>query len=219
MTTIDRPRSGAPGNSARRFGITDLMGLVLAVACGLAIARCSSIVRADFESTSGSPFKSLLVRCANLGDETAVALMLLTPVTVILTVLRLHRNRTDFRRLMREPGFVACLAFGLGAIVTLTKYLLHEVVIRWAMPEIHAMRIGQSRAILSRFASGWGPFSSVAGLVVLASWTILWLGGRWRPEPTWVDRAGRVLGIVWIAMIPVQATFEVLRLFCVSGIL
>ncbi len=26
------------------------------------------------------------------------------------------------------------------------------------------------------------------------------LGGRWRPEPTWFDRLGRLLGFAWIAV-------------------
>ncbi len=32
----------------------------------------------------------------------------------------------------------------------------------------------------------------------------IWLGlaasGRWRPERSWVDRLGRVLGVAWIAI-------------------
>jgi hypothetical protein len=33
---------------------------------------------------------------------------------------------------------------------------------------------------------------------VLAAWTILFLSHRGRPERSWIDRAGRALGICWI---------------------
>ena len=31
-----------------------------------------------------------------------------------------------------------------------------------------------------------------------SSGSSLWLSGAWRPEPSWIDRAGRALGIYWI---------------------
>jgi hypothetical protein len=36
------------------------------------------------------------------------------------------------------------------------------------------------------------------GEVVAIAWLILWLSGSWRPEATWIDRAGQALGIYWI---------------------
>ena len=35
-------------------------------------------------------------------------------------------------------------------------------------------------------------------LAVAGAWLALALSGRWRPEPDWLDRAGRVLGLLWI---------------------
>jgi hypothetical protein len=29
-------------------------------------------------------------------------------------------------------------------------------------------------------------------------WSILVLSGRWHPEPGWIDRVGRALGMFWI---------------------
>ena len=40
--------------------------------------------------------------------------------------------------------------------------------------------------------------SIVIGLAVLASWVTQMSGRRWRPEPSWIDRAGRVMGAAWI---------------------
>ena len=36
------------------------------------------------------------------------------------------------------------------------------------------------------------------GPMIACVWINLWLGRRWRPERSWVDRAGRVLGIFWM---------------------
>ena len=35
---------------------------------------------------------------------------------------------------------------------------------------------------------------------VAAAWLILALCGRWHPEPSWVDRAGRGLGLGWLVL-------------------
>ncbi len=34
---------------------------------------------------------------------------------------------------------------------------------------------------------------------MIGAWVCLWLSGRWAAEPSWIDRAGRVLGLFWIA--------------------
>jgi hypothetical protein len=33
---------------------------------------------------------------------------------------------------------------------------------------------------------------------VAGAWLALVLSGRWRPEPDWIDRAGRAFGVCWI---------------------
>jgi hypothetical protein len=33
---------------------------------------------------------------------------------------------------------------------------------------------------------------------VVVAWVILLLSGRWRSEPSWIDRLGRALGVFWI---------------------
>jgi hypothetical protein len=42
--------------------------------------------------------------------------------------------------------------------------------------------------------------SHSAGMAVASTWLALRLGGWWHPAPTWIDRAGRVLGWYWIAI-------------------
>ena len=41
-----------------------------------------------------------------------------------------------------------------------------------------------------------------AGWAVAVSWLMLAISGRWRAEPSWVDRWGRVLGCTWIFIGP-----------------
>jgi hypothetical protein len=39
------------------------------------------------------------------------------------------------------------------------------------------------------------------GFAILGGWVALVLSGRWRPEPSWIDRAGRIIGVTWIAAV------------------
>jgi hypothetical protein len=49
------------------------------------------------------------------------------------------------------------------------------------------------------------------GFSVAVAWLTLTLGGRWRPEPSWIDRMGRVLGFYFIAIIPLAILIPYLR--------
>jgi hypothetical protein len=33
---------------------------------------------------------------------------------------------------------------------------------------------------------------------VAGSWLVLFMDGRWRPEPSWLDRMARCLGLYWL---------------------
>jgi hypothetical protein len=35
-------------------------------------------------------------------------------------------------------------------------------------------------------------------IVVAIAWTVLWRAAGWRPEPSWIDRLGRALGVFWV---------------------
>ena len=58
--------------------------------------------------------------------------------------------------------------------------------------------------VIWSFEAGcWGvqmaAFSAPCGWTVAAIWLVLVLSGRWRTERSWIDRLGRLLGVVWIA--------------------
>src|SRR5262249_5094811 len=49
---------------------------------------------------------------------------------------------------------------------------------------------------------------AMIGVSVGSSWVLLPVSGRWRPEPTWIARAGRVLGWFWIAILPLTTWWD-----------
>jgi hypothetical protein len=38
----------------------------------------------------------------------------------------------------------------------------------------------------------------LVGGAIASVWIVMWLSGTWRADPSWIDRAGRALGIYWI---------------------
>jgi hypothetical protein len=91
-----------------------------------------------------------------------------------LTLLRLIPPRPRWRSLVRRPGF--CVGIAPLVVFPLTVWL-----------EIH---------------DGYPVPSVVAPASVGFAWLGLWLIRCWQAEPTWIDRAGRVLGVTWIATLP-----------------
>jgi hypothetical protein len=128
-------------------------------------------------------------------------------------VFLLYRSRRPGRTWrfgrVRRPGAVACLA----ATVVLSFELLqaaldpgrgsHRVNV-WFQVDAHEVWIRH----LDRPTFGAAkrdPFFGMlygmprhAGLIVAGAWLALILARAWRPEPTWVDRAGRALGVFWL---------------------
>jgi hypothetical protein len=66
--------------------------------------------------------------------------------------------------------------------------------------------IACAAAVTGWALASWLPdhvFSlSAVGLTVGAAWLVLALSRRWRAEPSWVDRFGRAMGVLWIATLP-----------------
>ena len=48
----------------------------------------------------------------------------------------------------------------------------------------------------------WSSATEMVPSAIGGAWLALALGGRWNPEPTWVDRMGRGLGVFWLASWP-----------------
>jgi hypothetical protein len=66
--------------------------------------------------------------------------------------------------------------------------------------------------LLATSGDGFRIMTPHAGWAVAASWLTLIMNRRWRPERDWIDRAGRVVGIAWIAPIPFYSWVVIHRL-------
>ena len=109
-------------------------------------------------------------------------------VTPALLAIRLRRPRPPAILMASHPGAVA-LAVISGCI------LIHALL--WAM-----------YTVLNGYS--WASFlwlreveklSKTVGQFVAAAWFVQAWGGNWRPVSSWIDRAGRVTGGLWICII------------------
>ena len=84
---------------------------------------------------------------------------------------------------MRQPGFIATISTFIVLVLGVMPIAGSMVVMKWR-------DWGENLALLVQLA---------VGPAVAAAWMVQALAGRWRPERSWVDRLGRVLGAYWIA--------------------
>jgi hypothetical protein len=109
----------------------------------------------------------------------------------------------------RRPGAVACLAGTVALIFELVRQAMNPSA------AVHVMLFTTEDPAHIKYL-GWGfdPFHALgrydplrtvligmprhAGLVVAGAWLALILAGAWRPQASWIDRAGRAIGVFWI---------------------
>jgi hypothetical protein len=113
---------------------------------------------------------------------------LLMSLATTLMLAGLLPPRSPLHDLCRRPGFTACwvttLVMTIGAVVMLVT---------------NPVKITSFDGLIRCFSFGYfWPTTGRIGIGVLIAWTTLALTGCWRPEPSWIDRAGRVLGVAWI---------------------
>ena len=97
-------------------------------------------------------------------------------MTPVFFILRLKRPRPAWRPLLVQPGTVAVLAIVFGFF--------------WLTGFMHIL-------LPDRIDSFTAPWIVVGGTVA-AAWVVLALIRRWRAEPGWLDRMGRMLGAMAI---------------------
>ncbi len=183
------------GQGSRRFTIADGMILVAATAAGLAwIGRVLPTMTGNWPQAGSSFDRAWMLAVGG----TALALPCVLAWTVAVLVLRLRGPRPSWRRIVRQPGAVACLAASLGLLAA--SVLMASVIAylwmsgRWS---------GASWKDLAGTLLEWeGLASPFVGVGVAISWAMLAIEGRWRSERGWIDRAGRALGLFWIITIP-----------------
>jgi hypothetical protein len=166
----------------RRLTLLDALILIVPLAVGLSLTR--SYVGSDPVRVHrlGAPPPWLRTYLSaeflrSVGSRFASMAML------GLLVIRLRRPRPDLRRLSRQPGAVACAA----AVTAMAAD--GAVVLAWAIFRTVPIPVA---------VDFWRMFAWRIGPAVVGAWTALALGGRWRAEKSWIDRAGRFLGAFWV---------------------
>jgi hypothetical protein len=194
------------GMDRRRFRLVDGMILVAAVAVGLVLTQL--IGRAtdgmiswpsSFESwrsftqlraTQGPPWPGGGLYLTEVGFKLmALALPFLAALTPAFLAIRLREPRPRLRRLSSQPGFIGVCA----TIVAIAFVLIDALVLLLARGREDAfLDLGSLDVILL--------LPMLISLAISSSWVTLLLGGRWRAEPNWIDRLGRITATFWIIL-------------------
>ena len=101
-----------------------------------------------------------------------------------------------------------CLIAATAAAFVLAKALLPEVipVVQFRQPGWWAC-FGSMLVVVLAFAVELillVPEPSVlAAATVLVAWLFLGVARKWQSEPSWIDRTGRGLGVLWLGTIPI----------------
>ena len=178
--------------SSRPFTLGDLMALIAAVAAGIAFQRWVESSPGTLSHVFGAFGVAGYFRVPRWFDfpwsRTPVYQAL--AVTTALGLLRWRPPRPRFRQICREPGAMACLAVvvatGVGLLAEWIQAALRATG-SFAIPLFWQHEA--TRSLIINAAA-----SSVAGV-----WIALALQRRWSPKQSWLDRAGRLLGLYWLA--------------------
>ena len=191
-----------PATPPRRFTLFEGMVLIAATAVGIACSRAMWLAL-GISTTWPDTWAAWLEFAAIVFGTTWP---ILAVWTVAILFLRLLKPRPRWRRLTRQPGLIACLA------VTTTLAFLVSVVVGISVVDVIIMgfkRINLS-ALLNEFAELLIFVTPILIQIgVLCAWTTLAVTGRWRSERSWIDGAGRLIGVAWFVVM-MAGTFFVL---------
>jgi hypothetical protein len=117
----------------------------------------------------------------------------LAAFTIALVLLAFRRPKPTIRRVLMQPGLVACIAatagMGYNAILALSRAHFHY----------HPLNLSVSTSLWSDWiVYQQGIASAGGGSTVLGAWLVLAISRTWAAQSNWLDRAGRILGFCWI---------------------
>jgi hypothetical protein len=201
----------------RKFLLSHALVLVGATAVGFFVARPFYAVT-TFDPTPPVPDASGFTGWVGvLWDCLVIASPILMAWTLVVLGFALWPPRQRLRELLRQPGFVAGMAAAFVLLVRLGGFATMWLRVSgqeklWIMS---VRRTGGGGALM-----GWPPGNllfetdhflgtlALIGVSVAACWIFLLASGAWRSERGWIDRAGRLLGWFWIAMLPLSAWWD-----------
>lgn len=194
---------GMPMPALRKFMLLDGMIVIGSIALGLAPIRWIAPSQPTWLFLKSAA--SLFVWDVNYFDQVFSELwplgsLMVLSLTLGLLVLRLREPRPKWRRLVRQPGLVAALAVMLAWLIA--GAFLFVSVFCWSANSFAMNKLGMLDAsdAMNWFLTSDAIGAVLAGFAVLVAWATQLLVGRWRAESTWLDRSGRILGVVWVAL-------------------
>jgi hypothetical protein len=179
---------GLSPSTPRKFTLVDAMILIAATGAALVPIRYLLPFIANLDSAQKPTFVNIWFDAALVS---ATAKPLVIAWSTALCILRLRKPRPSIRRVFRQPGMAACTAIVVSFLFESSKELIwfyHQVLV--GIPEDFNSLSFDYLYRLHHNVSG-GP--------ILIAWTMLYLSRIWRPEGSWMDRAGRILGAYYLA--------------------
>lgn len=165
--------------SRRRFTPVDGFILVAATLVGLVLVWAVWPDLASIARYSWRPRARMSIRAY----ESSIVAPILTAWTIAIIALRLRTPRPRPGTLAREPGVAACLA----ALIAISTELLWALAIEIGVPD---------RGWRSRFV--FQPVCEGAPYAIAGAWLAIAMIGRWTAASNWVDRLGRIIGLLWM---------------------
>jgi hypothetical protein len=177
----------------QRFRLVDAMVLVAVAGLGLAMTR--SYLRCFSALSWVVSSEPINVRVMGVREWLNAFVPPLVVLSAALGPLRFTRPVDRFRRTARRPGLAVSYATWAALVLALVRWAsdLRTLLTHTLFPDVGFLSPGDIfvlRVVMMKDFIGSG---------VAVTWLLLWLGGGWRAEPTWVDRLGRLLGVFWIA--------------------
>lgn len=201
----------ATSDHPRPFTMGDLMILIAGIAAGMAegIAQVNSWSHPKIFVYSGGLKMPVEIDLATLSWDTRLylcfgsSITILAPLFLALFICRLLRPSPRLRDLTRQPGAVA---LAISALHPASEMALHGVAhgFRVAWDWSLSRPVQANSGLADTWRTRWGGSQHELGPMIAACWFLLVLSGRWRVEPSWIDRAGRCVGVYWILIHLVQ---------------
>ena len=172
----------------RPFTISDAMILIAATAVGLTGNRWAGW-SIPLHLPAADP---VALRYSLMIEEAEIACIpCLAAWTLAFPVLRLRMPRPRLRRVMSQPGMMACSAACLGLAINAGWILIHRVV--YPSHPVYDLFYLNGNHITK--------YAERAGFLIVGSWFALAVTRGWHPVACWIDRLGRALGLAWAGMI------------------
>jgi hypothetical protein len=144
-----------------------------------------------------SPLARQLVEFFNVGGGCILAG--LVPAVLILGLYRAHPSRRDAAR-------------GLGLVTCFVAIAASILPILWFAGTVLVESQRPYPVYSVAFNNAFARWMIAAGPMILGAWIALAIQGRWRPNPTWTDRAGCVLGSCFLLIyVYAEIYFDVVR--------